>query len=76
MAEDRKDQEEGANPTGRGHEEGTERLSEMELLQREVERRLRDNQKFLERFLDEDYEEDGEDSDGEEGEDGEVFEEL
>ncbi len=66
----------GENPSGQGAEEGGERLSEMELLQREVERRLRDNQKFLERFLDEDYEEDGEDSDGEEGEDGEVFEEL
>ncbi len=76
MAEDRMKKGDGENPSGQGAEEGGERLSEMELLQREVERRLRDNQKFLDRFLDEDYEEDGEDSDGEEGEDGEVFEEL
>lgn len=31
------------------------RFPELEEIQREVERRIRDNRKFLEKFLDEDY---------------------
>ena len=43
------------------------RFPELEEIQREVERRIRDNRKFLEKFLDEDYvDEEGEAEDGEE----------
>lgn len=53
--------------------DGTSRFPELDELQREVERRIRDNQRFLARFMDDDF-------DAEEGEDGEAgeddFEEL
>ena len=47
---------------------------ELEELQQEIERRLRDNKRFLERFLDEDFT-DEEEAEGAEDE-GEDFEEL
>lgn len=56
---------------GREAPEEGPRFPELEEVQREVERRIRDNRKFLEKFLDEDY------IDEEEGpEDEEDFEEL
>ena len=49
-------------------------LSDLEDLQREVEKRIRDNRRFLDRFMDDDFpEEEEENDDGQEGED---FEEL
>jgi hypothetical protein len=48
-------------------------LSDLEELQREVEKRLRDNRRFLERFMEDDFPEDEEEPDGGEEED---FEEL
>lgn len=48
------------------------RFPELDELQREVQRRLKDNQRFLERFLDEDF---GDEDEADEGE-GEDFEEL
>lgn len=52
---------------------GTSRFPELDELQREIERRIRDNQRFLAGFMDDDFgaEEEG-DNDGEE----EDFEEL
>ncbi|MBE0597101.1 MAG: hypothetical protein IH614_07520 [Desulfuromonadales bacterium] len=51
-------------------EPGGSRFPDLEELQQEIERRIRDNQKFLERFLDEAFveeeEEAGEEEDGEE----------
>jgi hypothetical protein len=47
---------------------------ELEELQQEIDRRIRDNKRFLERFLDEDFNDD-EETDAEEDE-GENFEEL
>lgn len=49
-------------------------FADLEALQQEVARRIRDNQSFLERFMDEDFD-DGE-LNGEEEDDGEGFEEL
>jgi len=51
----------------------TSRFPEMDELQSEIDRRIRDNQKFLEHFMDNDYieEEDEDDED-----DDEIFEEL
>lgn len=49
-------------------------LADLEDLQREVEKRIRDNHRFLERFMDDDFPEEEEDNDG--GEEGEDFEEL
>jgi hypothetical protein len=48
---------------------------ELEELQQEIDRRIRDNKRFLERFLDEDFNEDDEESEAAEDE-GEDFEEL
>ena len=53
-------------------EESTSRFPELEELQQEVERRIRDNQRFLENFMDEDYL----DGDEEADDDEENFEEL
>jgi hypothetical protein len=47
---------------------------ELEELQQEIDRRIRDNKRFLERFLDEDFNDD-EEADAAEDE-GEDFEEL
>lgn len=50
--------------------------SELDELQREIERRIKDNQRFLDGFLDEDYqEEEGDSDEGADGSDDE-FEEL
>lgn len=48
------------------------RFSELDDLQKEIDKRIRDNQRFLEKFMDDDFEEE---ESGEE-EDGEEFEEL
>lgn len=34
---------------------GTSRFPELDELQRDIERRIRDNQRFLDRFLDDDF---------------------
>ena len=47
-----------------------ERYPELAELQREVDRRIRDNQRFLEKFLDDDFDDD------EPEEEDEIFEEL
>ncbi|NOR49758.1 MAG: hypothetical protein GQ530_01830 [Desulfuromonadales bacterium] len=55
-----------------------ERFPELAELEDKIQRRLRSNQRFLERFMDEDYEDldgDGDDSDGDE-DDAEQMEEL
>jgi hypothetical protein len=44
---------------------GADRFDAMEELSRDIERRIRDNQRFLERLLDEDFEEDEADEAGE-----------
>ncbi len=47
--------------------EGTSRFPELDELQREIERRIRDNQRFLAGFMDDDFvaEDEGEDDDTE-----------
>ena len=50
------------------------RFPELDELQRDVERRIRDNQRFLERFMDDDFEAD--DTEEESPSDDEEFEEL
>ena len=55
-------------------EEKDPRFAELEELQREIERRIRDNRKFLEHFQDEDFVDDDGDSEGADEE--EDFEEL
>ncbi|ORJ58564.1 hypothetical protein [Geothermobacter hydrogeniphilus] len=44
----------------------TERYPELAELQREIDRRIRDNQKFLDHFLDEDFPDDENDTPAEE----------
>ena len=51
----------------------TSKFPEMDELQSEIDRRIRDNQKFLDHFLDQDY---IEEEDDDEEDDGEIFEEL
>lgn len=46
--------------------EETERYPELAELQREIDRRIRDNQKFLDHFLDEDFPDDEDDAPAEE----------
>lgn len=53
-----KDKEEGAAPV-----EESGRFRELDELQREVAQRIKDNQRFLAGFLDEDYEDEEEDDD-------------
>jgi len=48
------------------------RFPEMDELQDDIARRIRDNQKFLDHFLDNDYTDEDEDDDDDE----EIFEEL
>jgi len=65
----------GVPPTGGAESpEPVERFPELAEIQQEVEKRIRDNKRFLERFMDEDYidEDDESESEG----DDEVFEEL
>ncbi|PLX77214.1 MAG: hypothetical protein C0615_05820 [Desulfuromonas sp.] len=49
------------------------RFPEMDELQSDIARRIRDNQKFLDRFMDDDF---VEENDEEDDEDDEIFEEL
>lgn len=65
------DEEKDPTPPPAGEDQGP-RFPELEEIQREVERRIRDNKRFLERFMDEDFSEEEEETDGE----GEDFEEL
>lgn len=53
-------------------EGGNSRWRELDELQREVTRRIKDNQRFLDGFLDDDYQEEGEADDDED----DNFEEL
>jgi hypothetical protein len=48
-----------------------ERFQDLEILQQEVEKRIRDNQRFLERFMDDEFDEEEDPDEGEE-----IFEEL
>ena len=61
-------------PPGGEPEDGgfrNEKFRDLEALQQEVEKRIRDNRRFLERFMDDEFDDE---EDPEEGE--EVFEEL
>ena len=58
-------EEESASPS---------RFPEMDELQNDIARRIRDNQKFLDHFLDKDYAD--EDDDDDEDDNAELFEEL
>jgi hypothetical protein len=49
------------------------RFPELDELQREIARRIRDNQRFLDHFLDEDFVEETEEEDGDGTEDFEVL---
>jgi len=73
---EKQERPEGEEPAGTQQESGetASRFPELDELQRDIERRLRDNQRFLERFLDDDFEDESEDQ--EEGDEGEEFEEL
>ncbi|NIQ98255.1 MAG: hypothetical protein GWN87_32025 [Desulfuromonadales bacterium] len=51
----------------------TSRFPEMDELQGEIARRIRDNQKFLDNFMDKDY---VEEDDEEDDDDEDIFEEL
>jgi hypothetical protein len=63
-----------ANETPAAEEKKSKFFPELEELQQEIDRRIRDNKRFLERFLDEDF---NDEEDSEAGEDeGEDFEEL
>ena len=53
--------------------EPTSRFPEMDELQGDIARRIRDNQKFLDHFMDNDYVEEDDDDDDD---DEEIFEEL
>jgi hypothetical protein len=72
MAEE-PEREDTLPPEGEPPEGGrlNERFPDLEVLQQEVEKRIRDNQRFLERFLDDEFD-DEEDPEGED----ETFEEL
>lgn len=72
MAEESAKPEQDVEP-GEAESGTTSRFPELEDLQREIDRRIRDNRRFLEKFLDDDFAEEGEegDADGEE-----EFEEL
>jgi len=75
MAEEQK--KEGGAPTApetASVEPKESRFADLEALQQEIERRIRDNKRFLERFLDDDFSEDGEEDVAED--EGEDFEEL
>jgi hypothetical protein len=69
MSEQKSEQEQ---PGEEREEAPTPRFPELEELQQEVERRIRDNQRFLDNFLKEDYLDEDEEPDDEE----ENFEEL
>ena len=65
--------EEGCEEISQEEGDSASRFPEMDELQGQITRRIRDNQKFLDHFMDNDYidEDDDEDDDDEE-----VFEEL
>lgn len=72
MSEDLK-QSETVSKTSEGpaaEEKKGKLFPELEELQQEIDRRIRDNKRFLERFLDEDF------NDDEDTDEGEDFEEL
>lgn len=64
--------------TGQAENESKEeRFPELAELQEKTQRRLRSNQRFLERFMDEDYDDlDDDDLDDKEDDEPEQFEEL
>ena len=72
MSEDKSPENSEEQPV---EEEGTStsHFPEMDELQNEIDRRIRDNQKFLEHFMDNDYIEEDEDDDED---DDEIYEEL
>jgi hypothetical protein len=63
-----------ASDTPAAEEKRGKLFPELEELQQEIDRRLRDNKRFLERFLDEDFADEDEADDAED--EGEDFEEL
>lgn len=64
-------EEKPKEPTGEG---GGSRFPDLEELQQEIEKRIRDNQRFLEGFLDEEFVE--AESEEDEDDSGDDFEEL
>ena len=62
-----------ASQTPAGEEEDKSRFSELDELEAQIRKRIRDNERFLERFMDDDYKDDDE-IDGDEDDD--IFEEL
>lgn len=71
-------QDNGAGPEAPGAPSKTERFPELVELEEKIQRRLRSNQRFLERFMDEDYDElDDEDAGGgDDQDDADQLEEL
>lgn len=67
------DEPERQNPPDDTPPAGDSRFPELEEMQREIAKRLADNRRFLERFLDDDFQEADEDKEEDGGED---FEEL
>jgi hypothetical protein len=67
----------GAETGQAENESKEERFPELAELQEKTQRRLRSNQRFLERFMDEDYDDlDDDDLDDKEDDEPEQFEEL
>lgn len=62
-----------AEETGPQTEEKVSRFPELDELQQDIQKRIRDNERFLEKFLDEDF---IDEDDEEEDDPGEDFEEL
>jgi len=66
--QERTEQQPAAPPTVTGTSAASERYPELAELQRDIERCLKDNQKFLDHFLDDDFldepEDDSDDFDG------------
>ena len=54
----------------------TSRFPELDELQNDVSRRIRDNQKFLDRFMDDEFTDDDPETTGDEDDAAEDFEEL
>ncbi|NIQ93695.1 MAG: hypothetical protein GWO11_05675 [Desulfuromonadales bacterium] len=68
-----KNQDQGPE-TAAGENKETSRFAELDELQAEIQKRIRDNERFLDRFMDENYKDDEDEPD--EDDDGEIFEEL
>jgi len=72
--QDQHEQENGGESTELTANE--KRLHELDELQQQIAKRLKDNRRFLERFMDDDFEDEAGKENAAEDEDGEPFEEL